>query len=258
VFSERANAPGLLAGIVTAGRRNGGRFLSSTPVAPLIDRPDTTFRRDTNLHETAVRRVYFGVPMHRIEQYLDNFARVAFLREVDGDLNPPTHSKIVVVARERDPSNRVTRAWFLAIEPHSDGVGVTDIPHRIVASPPVPGEPSKPANPTAQGSGGFGEEVLVKIRQQQEKQARDLQHFTIYCREWHQHLATIAEQGSRIRQLESDLKTADANARDVAARNAILASDLQATTAELEALRQEKSLARRVRELGRRWSTKRG
>jgi hypothetical protein len=192
--------------------------------------------------------------MYRIEQYLDNFSRVAFLREVDGDLNPTQSDHIVVVAREYDGDNRVTRAWFLGLQTQCDGLSVCKIPHRVVSPRIIPGEPSKPADPIAQSAGGMSQEVLVKIKQLQTQQAKELERHLVYCREWRQHLATIAEQAAKIQKLESSLTEADGRNRKFGQRAIALGSELQATKAGLEALRQKKSLTHRVREWGRSWS----
>lgn len=192
--------------------------------------------------------------MYRIQQFIDNFERFAFLREVDGDLNPTAQDPIVVLGREYSPENQVTRVWFLATSQQDvDGQGVTTVPHRVVSSKIRPGEPSLPADPTVRGIGGVGVEALHHMKQAQVRRDKEAAQFTAYCREWHQHLATIASQEKRIQQLESDLKAADVNVRDLAERNAALANELQQVQAEATALREEKSLTHRVRAWGRRW-----
>jgi hypothetical protein len=196
--------------------------------------------------------------MYRIEQFVDNFERFGFLREVNGDLNPSEQDSYVVLGREYGPDNRVTRAWFLSTESmNSDGQGVGKIPHRVVSAKIVPGEPSQAPDPTARGIGGIGAETLSTLKKAQLRRDKEAQQFTTYCREWNQHLAKIAEQSARIQQLESDLNTADGNVRNLAERNATIADELQSTKAQLESLRAERTLTHRVREWGRSWSTRR-
>ena len=178
---------------------------------------------------------------HRIVNYLDNpGGRTSYLREVDGDFQPAETSPYVVIAREYDELGKVVRAWFLSLHQFSDGQSSLENPpkHRIVGSILTPGQPTPPRDPMVQ-KGGDLQSVLHKLKQAEIKNILAIRQHETFC-------TTYSAAIQRAEQLESDLKTADENVHDLADRNANLASELQATKAELAALRESKSLWRMV------------
>lgn len=126
--------------------------------------------------------------IYRIELYIDNPERASFLREVEGDFNPGEQDCFVVVAREfaadNENSRVVTRAWFLSTsQPSCDGESPPKAPkHKIVSTAIRPGEPTPPVDPTTVGSGGFSQVVLVKMKQSQIRQAKELEHHERFCK----------------------------------------------------------------------------
>ncbi len=180
--------------------------------------------------------------MYRIVSYLGDIAtRCAYLRETAGDYQPTEIVPFVVCAREYDDSGACTRTWFLGNHQSYDGsnsLGDGAPTHRIVDSNILPGEESKPPNPMTRR--GDLQAVLHTLKQHQIKDAIKIRQTETFCRTYNDALRRAAN-------LEVELKTADENVRNLAERNSALATELQATKAELAALREQKSLTQRVR-----------
>jgi hypothetical protein len=190
--------------------------------------------------------------MYRIVYYLDDPPkRCAFLRETAFDYEPQPHAPFVVCAREYDDTGKCTRTWFLAMHsPTSDGVAArhTGEPpplHKIVSPDLIAGEESKPADAMARICGGL-EPVLTILKQNQIRDFIKVGQHETFCQTYNDALR-------RANEMETNLSMADANVRDLSARNATLASELQQSRAELAALRHEKSLTNRIRERVRVW-----
>ena len=181
--------------------------------------------------------------MNRIVSYIGDIAtRCAYLRESAGNYEPQEIHPFVVIAREYDESGKCTRTWFLGMGQANDGqnsFGNNAPRHKIVDPHIEAGVESKPADPMY-NRGGDLQALLHKLKQNEIKNILAVRQTETFCGTYHGALQRAADS-------EAELKTADENVRNLAQRNANLATELQQAQADLEALRTEKSLTQRVR-----------
>jgi hypothetical protein len=168
--------------------------------------------------------------MNRIEVYCPDITGFAWLREFVGRLaygpgtpvacgggqaNPDNYP--VVIAEEFNEASEVVRTWFVMVgkyEPVDDGspLATCTLPHKIVSRDIKPGEPTPAYDLNAPITIGKrpSRHDLQNMRAARDDRAADRHRHTIYCQQWHDHLATIKRQAERIKQLESELSQADA------------------------------------------------
>jgi hypothetical protein len=185
--------------------------------------------------------------LNRIESFVD-LSRLAALREHTGPLQAG-HDGIVTVAVEYDPGGRVTRSWFVLLEPITDGQSLpATVPsHSVVGTDLQAGEPT-PA-PIPKVAHGVSQEVLLRVRRERMELHAERERHILYSKEWHRKDSQIAEQAKQIRQLQAELAQADERNREFADRAAGLDSQLQAVESDLEALRQARSITTKAKEL---------
>lgn len=177
--------------------------------------------------------------IHRIELYIDNPERASFLREVEGDFNPAANDPFVTLAREYDETGRVTRAWFLYLDQLSDGYSPRAMPpHKIVSTKLVAGEPTPLNDPTATGSGGFGPEVLSKIKQLQIRQAEELQRTDRFCQTYRDALKRVDDWRSNVEHLNTVVAAKELQIAKLKDRIVALENENQSNRQSIAALRE--------------------
>jgi uncharacterized coiled-coil protein SlyX len=95
----------------------------------------------------------------------------------------------------------------------------------------------------------------MRMRAERNDRLLTRQRHTIYCREWHDHVAKIAEQAARIEQLESSTREQSDTINGLQSAVAARVFTINELQSSLRLTRKQKSLSHRLR-LRVKWLTR--